>query len=126
MAIGERRCLKYGKKQILAIEELVACDHTTARGVTNKGCHGGSPYPAMIYTNKTGTTTEECYKYYSLHTYYPYPNLTCQEKCDNGSVKPRIHTANPHAVRGEQNIMAEIYQNGPVPMQFYLYDDFAA
>ena len=52
----------------------------------------------------------------------------CSKSCVDGYPKTlsedKTYGSSSYSVRGEQNIMKEIYENGPVEGTFYVYEDF--
>jgi len=56
-------------------------------------------------------------------------NPTCENKCQDGYPKTleedKSYASSVDTVRGEENIMKEIYENGSVEGSFEVYEDFA-
>ena len=56
-------------------------------------------------------------------------NPTCENKCQDGYPKTleedKSYASSVYTVRGEENIMKEIYENGSVEGSFEVYEDFA-
>lgn len=123
--VGMLRCLRLGDKQLVSIQELTSCDHTSMYGVTNNGCWGGHPIVAMQFGATAGLTYEPCYKYQYLSVFYPYPPTSCQAACDDKTAKKRIFNQPVRRLSSEAAIMNEIYTNGPVAAAFSLYSDFS-
>ncbi|KAH0570799.1 Cathepsin B [Spironucleus salmonicida] len=122
-ALGLRRCLQ-GDDQLLSIEEHTGCDHVSKYGVTNNGCKNGNAIPAMYYSQNIGDVYESCIKYKQANAFYPWTDVACQQKCDNGQEKQRFKATNAKRISGIDNIKQEILVNGPVAASIFLYSDF--
>jgi C1A family cysteine protease len=92
-------------------------------GVTDSGCNGGHPLVALTYSANTGDTYDSCYSYQEANVPYPYPSVTCQQNCDNGTAKPRVKNAAPRRITDLTQVMQEIYTNGPVTVSFQVATD---
>ncbi|TNJ26572.1 Cathepsin B-like cysteine proteinase [Giardia muris] len=123
MLLSFRRCLMYNDTNVISLEDDINCDREQYLNVKNNGCHGGSPLGVFKYGNTVGNVYESCLTY--KKRYYPYPTEKCTEKCDDGSTKKRF-TSNkgPYRLSGEEKIMRDIYENGPIAVSFYLANDF--
>ena len=65
-----------------------------------------------------------------MHECHDYVNTpSCEKKCQDGYDKTveedKTYGASSYSVRGEANIMKEIYENGSVEGSFSVYEDFA-
>lgn len=80
----------------------------------------------MQHSYLNGTPYESCYAYTEHKASYPYKDVTCKSTCDDGSPKKMVYTSAPRRLKGEEAIMREIYENGPVASSFYLYSDFVS
>ncbi|GIQ82173.1 peptidase C1A, partial [Kipferlia bialata] len=121
-----RYCHLTGQTLPLSYGDLVECDHTSCYGVTNNGCSGGHFLCSFDYTKDIGMTTEACvpYKYHRIS--YPYPEITCEDGCaGDGKPKPRHKSGKYYRVPvTEEDIMVDIYENGPLATQMKIYADF--
>eukprot|EP01116_Phalansterium_solitarium_P012996 TRINITY_DN297_c1_g1_i3.p1 TRINITY_DN297_c1_g1~~TRINITY_DN297_c1_g1_i3.p1 ORF type:complete len:355 (-),score=84.98 TRINITY_DN297_c1_g1_i3:168-1187(-) len=104
------------------------------------GCDGGFPSQAWLYWKTTGVVSEKCSPYslpscdhYNTSSSNPcpkknYPTPSCVQKChDDEDWNLSLHFANQvWTAAGEQDIMTEIYKNGPVSTSFTVYSDFPA
>jgi len=102
------------------------------------GCDGGYPSAAWDYWVQTGSVVEDCYPYPfpSCDHHIPnsknpcpsdeYPTPNCPNKCTSAGTWAKHHGKNSFSVAGEDNIMNEIYKNGPVETAFSVYQDFIA
>lgn len=57
-----------------------------------------------------------------------YHETNCPTSCESGYGtsfnQDKLHAASTYGVRGEQNIMQELVENGPLYVSFTVYDDF--
>jgi len=83
------------------------------------GCGGGYPGSAWQYYTLTGVVEEGC---------WPYPFPSCPNKCVaswNGPIwKNGLHFGSSYSLSGEQQMLQEIFVNGPVEATFDVYEDF--
>ncbi|XP_057461537.1 cathepsin B-like protease 2 isoform X2 [Actinidia eriantha] len=130
-SLSDRFCIHFGMNVSLSVNDLLAC----CGFLCGAGCDGGYSLSAWRYFVHHGVVTEECDPYFdNTGCSHPgcepgYPTPKCKKKCVNKnqlwrdskhfSVSAyRIHS-DPH------NIMAEVYKNGPVEVDFTVYEDFA-
>ena len=142
-AMSDRICIKSGQKDQTRVssQNLLAC--CSACGF---GCDGGYPAYAWNYWKNTGIVTgglygdkQYCQPYFlpecDHHTegsHGPCPETVdtpdCVKNCDDGNQKPysdeMTYGATAYSVSGEENIMQELYENGPVEAAFTVYEDF--
>jgi len=104
------------------------------------GCDGGYPSGAWAYWVSHGVVDEECYPYPypSCDHHVPnsknpcpsneYPTPNCPNKCSNGKAwaQSKHYGTKSYSVRGETNIMNEIFEHGPIETAFSVYQDFLA
>ena len=137
--ITDRLCIQTGGKiqtRISATEIITCCSNC---GIE---CSGGYPSSAFIYWKDFGIPSGG--KYGDNITCKPYflppinDNINkldkvqeipkCEQKCQKGYNKPidkdRYFAKEVYYVKGEENIMKEIYENGPVESVFTVYEDF--
>ncbi|KAK8967653.1 hypothetical protein KSP40_PGU017031 [Platanthera guangdongensis] len=130
-ALSDRFCIHFGINASLSANDLLAC----CGFMCGDGCDGGYPIFAWRYFVQNGVVTEECDPYFDqIGCAHPgcepsYPTPTCEKQC---KVKNKVWAQTKHfAVNAykinsdPQNIMAEVYQNGPVEVAFTVYEDFA-
>ena len=106
------------------------------------GCFGGFPAMAFTYWKNEGIPTGGLYgdtttcKPYFLppcdnymtqcEDYVDTP--TCEETCQEGYPKTleedKTYGISSYSIKGVDNIMKEIYENGPVEATFLIYEDF--
>jgi cathepsin B len=104
---------------LLSPQDLVSCDKQ------QQGCNGGWPIKAWAYTNKTGLTFDACDPYTSgggqTGVCKVKPGGTCP-----GSKKKAVfyHTGAGYRILGEEAMMTEIYEKGPIEVVFEVYNDF--
>lgn len=96
-----------------------------------QGCEGGHLDAAWRYLHKKGVLDEQCYSYTQhrdtckIHRHnsrslkangcHPFPGVN----------RDNFYTVGPaYSLRGENDIMAEIYQSGPVQATMRVYRDF--
>jgi len=104
------------------------------------GCDGGYPSNAWQYWVSKGVVDESCYPYPfpSCDHHVPnsknpcpsdeYPTPNCPNKCGNGQSwsGSKHRGAKAFSVSGQNNLMKELYANGPIEVAFSVYDDFLA
>lgn len=115
------------EKVSLSPQQLISCQNRA-----QKGCHGGHLDRAWWYLKKRGVVSEECYPYESGFT--KDEGLCSVRKargrhghigCPNGKEETVRQSTPPYRVGPrEEEIMQEIYNNGPVQATFKVRDDF--
>jgi len=137
-AMSDRSCIFLKQNISLSSGNMAFC--CTNCGA---GCNGGYPTAAWEYYQNAGLVEEACYPYPlpSCDHHIPgsknpcpsqeYKTPACPNKCTNSSWtgpawKTAKHTAkNAYSVDTSQDqIMAELYKNGPVEAAFDVYEDF--
>ncbi|CAN6804857.1 unnamed protein product [Brassica oleracea var. botrytis] len=115
----------------LSVNDLLAC----CGFLCGQGCNGGYPISAWRYFKHHGVVTEECDPYFdNIGCSHPgcepaYPTPKCVRKCVSGNQlwrESKHYGVSAYKVRHDpQDIMAEVYKNGPVEVAFTVYEDFA-
>ncbi|TVT97974.1 hypothetical protein EJB05_56745 [Eragrostis curvula] len=115
----------------LSVNDLLAC----CGFMCGDGCDGGYPIMAWRYFVQNGVVTDECDPYFDQSgCKHPgcepaYPTPKCEKKCkvQNQVWQEKKHfSVNAYRVNSDpHDIMAEVYQNGPVEVAFTVYEDFA-
>jgi len=132
-AMSDRTCIQLKQVVRLSAEDMTACCSSCGYG-----CGGGFPGAAWNYWVQTGVVDSGCspYSLPSCDHHLPnssnpcpsneYPTPACKKQCQNGASwqSSKHYGANSYSVSGAQNIMAEIYKNGPVETAFSVYEDF--
>jgi len=132
-AMSDRICIHLGKNVSISADDLLACCDECG-----DGCDGGYPASAWSYWVETGLVSEECrpYPFPSCDHHIPnsknpcpssdYPTPPCQSTCQNNANynNDKHFGADSNSVTGEDDIKAEIFQNGPVEVAFDVYEDF--
>lgn len=104
----------------LSPQHLVSCN--TGRG--QRGCRGGSTEKAWWFVKRRGIITEECYPYTASDGECLDGETTCPN-ANSSTAKIVLYVTPPYRVRqDEEDIKAEIYQNGPVQATFRVSSDF--
>ncbi|GKT36169.1 uncharacterized protein NAEGRDRAFT_32592, partial [Aduncisulcus paluster] len=118
-ALSDRFCISSGGdiNVTLSPEYSVSCD------TGNDGCDGGYLDVAWDFFKTTGTVLDECFPY-PAETYLLGIVPACPTTCTDGSSLVHYKSTETFAVTGVDNIMAEIYNNGPVEVSFNVYYDF--
>lgn len=129
-ALTDRFCIHFNTSVKLSVNDLLSCC-----GACGDGCDGGWPIQAWRYLSKTGVVTDECDPYFDqVGCSHPgcspvYPTPACTNKCVTNAL---VWTENKHfsvsaytVSSDPHSIMAEIYLNGPVEVDFTVYEDFA-
>jgi len=130
-AISDRTCIAEKADIVLSAEDMLACSG-------GGSCNGGEPAYAYYYWKSDGVVTEDCrpYPFPSCDHHIPgsknpcpdvdYPTPSCTRECKNGKKwKGDKHFASDvYYVKGHDNIVAELSQNGPCEASFAVYKDF--
>jgi C1A family cysteine protease len=137
-AMSDRYCTilgssnpKYQNLPISAADLMSCCDSC------GSGCGGGFPSAAWDYWVQTGLPSEACDPYpfpkcehhISGGSYPPcpkneYPTPACNTTCNDGSSMTQYYGTSSYGVSGEQDMMQEIYDKGPIEVAFTVYEDF--
>jgi len=142
-AMTDRICIQSGGKTQVHIS---AQDMNSCCDFCGMGCDGGDPGSAWFYWTTTGVVDGGNYQQggcapYSLApcehhingTHYPhcptneYPTPACPNACGNTEKWPAAKNKGKNAYNIDSNpndIMQEIYTNGPVEVAFTVYSDF--
>ena len=139
-SMSDRLCIhSKGELQV----RVSAAHLTTCCSYCGDGCFGGYPSYAFTYWKNSGIPSgglygdkTTCVPYFfppcddhmnKCHDYKDTP--ACQKNCQEGYPKTlqedKTYGQSSYSVRGEANIMKEIYENGPVEGTFTVYEDFA-
>ncbi|AEE27413.1 putative cathepsin B [Arabidopsis thaliana] len=130
-SLSDRFCIKYNMNVSLSVNDLLAC----CGFLCGQGCNGGYPIAAWRYFKHHGVVTEECDPYFdNTGCSHPgcepaYPTPKCARKCVSGNQlwrESKHYGVSAYKVRSHpDDIMAEVYKNGPVEVAFTVYEDFA-
>ncbi|CAO2824729.1 unnamed protein product [Amaranthus hypochondriacus] len=128
-SLSDRFCIHYGMNISLSANDLLAC----CGFLCGSGCNGGSPYYAWRYFVDHGVVTDECDPYFDpIGCSHPgcepvYPTPKCVRKCvDSNQLWQQQKRYGANAYRVEKDsIMEELYKNGPVEVDFDVFEDFA-
>ena len=115
--LGDRFALasKGEINHVLSPEDMVSCD----KG--DHGCSGGYLDHAWEYLKATGIVTENCFPYGAGKGMAP----ACRTTCLNASIPfKKYKAADYYQLKGEDDIMKEIYTNGRVEAGFRVYTSF--
>ena len=142
-AMSDRICIKSGQKDQTRVsaQNLLACCSSCGFG-----CDGGYPQYAWRYWKSSGICTGGLYQDTGYCQPYFLPPCDhhvdgshgacpdtvetpdCVENCDDGNKKEystqMTYGSSAYSVSGENNIMQELYENGPVEASFTVYEDF--
>ena len=138
--MSDRLCIHSGGE----IQTRVSAAHlTTCCTSCGNGCFGGYPSSCFSYWKNTGIPsgglygdTTTCVPYFfppcddHPHKCTDYKDTpACKKQCQDGYPKTltedKTYGVSSYSVRGEANIMREIYENGSVEGTFSVYEDFA-
>lgn len=138
--MSDRICMKSkGKKQV----RISAFDLMTCCPNCGYKCSGGLTTEAFNYWKNTGIVTGGLYgdkkscKPYFLpecddhlrkcgdHPELPSCEKKCQENYETDYENDKYFGESAYTVSGEKDIMKEVYQNGPVALNFIVYSDLA-
>ncbi|XP_068662704.1 cathepsin B-like protease 3 [Aristolochia californica] len=130
-SLSDRFCVHLNVSISLSVNDVLAC----CGFMCGDGCDGGYPYRAWQYFVQNGVVTEECDPYFDdIGCAHPgcepvYSTPKCEKKC---KVKNMLWQESKHYSVGAyrissapEDIMAEVYVNGPVEVAFTVYEDFA-
>jgi len=144
-AMSDRICIhsKQTLQTRISASDMVACCY-----LCGFGCNGGYPGFAWSHYKHTGVVTGDLYKDPNGCWPYPfppcehhipagkypvcpkdlYPTPKCVKKCQDGypvEYSKDLHKASKvYSVKGESNMMNEMYENGPIEGSFTVYEDF--
>ena len=129
--LQDRFCIHFNMNISLSVNDLVAC----CGFMCGDGCDGGYPIMAWRYFVRNGVVTDECDPYFDqVGCKHPgcepaYPTPVCEKKCKVQNqvwLEKKHFSVNAYRVNSDpHDIMAEVYQNGPVEVAFTVYEDFA-
>jgi len=140
-AMTDRICIQTGASVHVSAEDMTSCCD-----FCGMGCDGGDPGSAWFYWTVSGVVDGGNYNGggcapYSLPpcehhingTHYPhcptneYPTPACPTQCSNSEKFPAAKNKGKNAYNIDSNpndIMQEIFTNGPVEVAFTVYSDF--
>jgi len=135
-AMSDRSCIFLKKNLTLSAPDMAFCCSSCGYG-----CNGGWPAAAWSYYQQTGLVEEGCWPYpfpscdhHIPNSKHPcpskeYPSPPCPSQCNAGWDGPAwnndLHMASSsYTIQGEDQIMAELFKNGPVEAAFSVYEDF--
>ncbi|XP_050424199.1 cathepsin B-like [Adelges cooleyi] len=142
-AVEDRICIGTNgqSKPKISAQQILSCCY-----LCGNGCYGGVHFESWYFYARHGFvsggdygSSEGCQPY-TIEPCQHYPNATenpcsakpfytpqCKISCDNQNygTKYRMdnHKGKFYAVKGYK-AMKEIYENGPITAQFYMYEDF--
>jgi cathepsin B len=129
--LQDRFCIHMNMNISLSVNDLLAC----CGFMCGDGCDGGYPIMAWRYFVQNGVVTEECDPYFDqVGCKHPgcepaYPTPVCEKKCkvQNQVWEEKKHfSVNAYRINSDpDDIMSEVYENGPVEVAFTVYEDFA-
>ncbi|XP_028052470.1 cathepsin B-like protease 3 isoform X1 [Camellia sinensis] len=130
-SLSDRFCIHFGMNISLSVNDLLAC----CGFLCGDGCDGGYPLYAWRYFVHHGVVTEECDPYFdNTGCSHPgcepaYATPKCKRKCVNKNLlwrQSKHFSVSAYRIHSDpNNIMAEVYTNGPVEVSFTVYEDFA-
>ncbi|XP_059654089.1 cathepsin B-like protease 2 [Cornus florida] len=130
-SLSDRFCIHFSMNISLSVNDLLACCGFMCGG----GCDGGYPIYAWRYFVHHGVVTDECDPYFdNTGCSHPgcepaYPTPKCERKCINKNLlwkESKHFSVGAYRINSDPyNIMAEVYQNGPVEVSFTVFEDFA-
>ncbi|XP_010542823.1 PREDICTED: cathepsin B-like [Tarenaya hassleriana] len=130
-SLSDRFCIHFGMNVPLSVNDLLAC----CGFLCGDGCDGGYPISAWQYFKYRGVVTEECDPYFdNTGCSHPgcepaYQTPECVRKCVDGNQlwnESKHFSVSAYKINSDpQDLMAEVYKNGPVEVDFTVYEDFA-
>jgi len=131
-AMSDRICVHLGQNVSLSAADVAFCCGRSC----GFGCDGGYPSAAWLYLQTDGCVDEGCYVYPFPSCDGPDPKCPpsfdtppCPNACTNKTWptgwNARHYGKNAYLIDpNEEQIMAEMYKNGPVEAAFNVYQDF--
>ncbi|XP_006664995.2 cathepsin B-like protease 3 [Oryza brachyantha] len=129
--LQDRFCIHFNMNISLSVNDLLSC----CGFMCGDGCDGGYPIMAWRYFVQNGVVTDECDPYFDqVGCKHPgcepaYATPVCEKKCKVQNqvwLEKKHFSVNAYRVNSDpHDIMAEIFQNGPVEVAFTVYEDFA-
>lgn len=128
-ALTDRFCVHGNESVSLSTNDLVSC----CGFLCGDGCNGGWPYKAWRYFVRKGVVTSNCQPYFDKEgcghpgcsPVFPTP------KCFKGCVDDEVWGTSKHYAQdayvvgpNQEEIKAELFLNGPVEVDFTVYEDF--
>merc|ERR1711934_377210 len=137
-----RACIATGKDVKYSPEQTASCF------TWSDGCQGGfnvwddfqstGVVTGGDYYDEAGSTCarytlKPCAHHVTSEKYEPCPSTeyvedNCPTQCESGYGKSfnddKLHAASAYSIRGEENMMQELVQNGPMYVSFTVYSDF--
>ncbi|KAG6520301.1 cathepsin B-like protease 3 [Zingiber officinale] len=130
-SLSDRFCIHFGINISLSVNDLLSC----CGFLCGYGCDGGYTLRAWKYFVRHGVVTDKCDPYFDdIGCAHPgceplYPTPKCQRKCKVDDLiwreNKRFGVDAYRVNSNPEDIMAEIYTNGPVEVDFTVYEDFA-
>mmetsp|Transcript_10704 Transcript_10704/g.30713 ORF Transcript_10704/g.30713 Transcript_10704/m.30713 type:complete len:348 (-) Transcript_10704:535-1578(-) len=151
--LNDRRCIVHGEHELRSPEETNDCAGLLYGSM---GCNGGQPSGAWQFFVRNGVPTGGDYedvgagttcKPYTLASCFhhgenpdnmtscsdlpSYSTPSCKKSCgeadyDEAYESDKVYAKTAYTVHGEESLMQEIYENGPVTVAFTVYEDFEA
>lgn len=133
-AMSDRECIvNHHNNLSISAQDLNSCCDSCG-----DGCDGGYPSAAWEYYVNTGIVDSNCapYSLPSCDHHLPnsthpcpsdeYPTPPCPSSCVDGDNwnSDLWFGQTAYSLSGEEDMMTEIYQNGPVETAFSVYEDF--
>ncbi|KAF6163413.1 hypothetical protein GIB67_029262 [Kingdonia uniflora] len=129
--LSDRFCIHFGINITLSVNDLLSC----CGFMCGDGCDGGYPISAWRYLSQNGVVTDECDPYFdTTGCSHPgcepaYPTPKCEKKCKGTNqvwAESKHFSVSAYKISSDpDDIMAEVYKNGPVEVAFTVYEDFA-
>lgn len=129
-ALSDRFCVLGYENVTLSENDVVACCGFEC----GYGCEGGYPYRAWQYFKRKGVVTESCNPYFDpVGCAHPncspeYETPTCSKSCvgDDLWTESKHYATSAYYVDSDpEELMLELYLNGPFEVSFEVYEDFA-
>jgi cathepsin B len=129
-ALSDRFCIQGFENVTLSENDLLACCGFEC----GYGCNGGYPYRAWQYFKRTGVVSASCDPYFDTQG-CAHPGcdpVFDTPKCSKACVSDDLWTESKHygtsayyVDSDPQELMLELYTNGPFELSFEVYEDFA-
>ncbi|RYY32516.1 hypothetical protein EON62_05270, partial [archaeon] len=90
----------------------------------SQGCDGGFAYNVFKYAEDYHIPWDTCFPYGSSSGTAPSCSQRCNDPSQFNSVAEYKFVGGYYGASTEDNMMREIYENGPVSVEFFVYPDF--
>ncbi|KAL2611758.1 hypothetical protein R1flu_023450 [Riccia fluitans] len=130
-ALSDRFCIHGFENVTLSENDLLACCGFEC----GYGCEGGYPYRAWQYFKRTGVVSSTCYPYFDSQGCghpgcspvweTPVCSKVCLKSDELWSEQKHFAVSAYYLSTDPEILKLELYSNGPIEVDFEVYEDFA-